>query len=101
MKLKKEKVYILIRKNHKTYKKEIEARTFIYRDVKFNLQGDSKSGYLISDNRTGMLCGVTYFEKLKNLDCKKLDYFIENIMENYLYKVAIKNFDNAIIEEVI
>ena len=46
--------FVELRKEYEK-SKEIEARTFIYRDVKFNLQGDSKSGYLISDNRTGML----------------------------------------------
>lgn len=92
MKFKKENVYILKRINHETVKQLILARTFEYKEHKFNLQGDSKTGYSISDNATGMLIGA-YFEKLKDIEkyYDILDKFIDitNIKgENTIYKDA-------------
>ena len=76
-KFKKEKVYIL-KKNKEDVgfvKQLIKARTFEYKGHKFNLQGNSRDGYAVSDNATGMLIGA-YFDKLKEL-------------ENYLYMLDI------------
>ena len=104
MKLKKENIYILKRINHETVKQLVPARTFEYKEHKFNLQGDSKNGYSISDNATGMLIGA-YFEKLKDIEKYYyiLDKFIDitNIKgENTIYKDALKEFEKArIVEE--
>lgn len=78
MKFKKENVYILKRKNHETVKMLIPARTFEYKGHKFNLQGNSKIGYLISDNAAGMSIGA-YFEKLK--DIEKYYYILDNFID--------------------
>lgn len=104
MKFKKENVYILKRKNHETVKQLVPARTFEYKGHKFNLQGDSKTGYSISDNVTGMLIGA-YFEKLKDIEKYYyiLDKFIDitNIKgENTIYKDALKKIEKARIVEV-
>ena len=104
MKFKKENIYILKRINHETVRQLMPARTFEYKGHKFNLQGDSKNGYAISDNATGMLIGA-YFEKLK--DIEKYYYILDNFIDivnkdgkNTLYKDALKDFENAkIVEE--
>lgn len=105
-KFKKEKVYIL-KKNKKGIgfvKQLVEARTFEYKGHKFNLQGNSRDGYSISDNATGMLVGA-YFEKLKELEnyLYILDNFIDIVNSNgkdTLYADALKNFAEAkIVEE--
>lgn len=105
-KLKKEKVYIL-KKNKKGagfVKQLAETRTFEYKGHKFNLQGNSRDGYAVSDNATGMLIGA-YFDKLKELEnyLYILDNFIDIVNtdgRNSLYKDAIKDFEKAkIVEE--
>lgn len=101
MKFKKENVYILKRINHETVKQLIPARTFEYNGHKFNLQGNSKIGYAISDNKSGMLIG-TYFEKLKDIEkfFDKLDLIIEcENCKNPSYEIAVKKFREAKIEE--
>ena len=105
-KFKKEKVYIL-KKNKKGtgfVKQLIEARTFEYKGHKFNLQGNSRDGYAVSDNMTGILI-VAYFDKLKELEnyLYMLDIVI-NMASEYekttTYKDAIKDFEKAkIVEE--
>lgn len=106
IKFKKEKVYIL-KKNKKGVgfvKQLIEARTFEYKGHKFNLQGNSRDGYAVSDNATGMLVGA-YFFKLKELE--NYLYILDNFIgivnkdeENTLYKDALKDFEKAkIVEE--
>lgn len=106
MKFKKEKAYIL-KKNKKDIgfvKQLIEARTFEYKGHKFNLQGNSRDGYAVSDNATGMLIGA-YFSKLKELEnyLYILDNFIDIVNadgKNTLYKDALKDFEKAkIVEE--
>ena len=105
MKLKKEKVYIL-KANKKDYgriKQLIEARTFEYKGHKFNLQGNSRNGYAISDNATGMLIGAN-FEKLKELEnyTNVLDMIINMASEDAkttTYKDALKDFAEAKIIE--
>lgn len=106
MKLKKEKVYIL-KKNKEDVglvKQLIEARTFEYKGHKFNLQGNSRDGYAVSDNATGMLIGA-YFFKLKELEnyLYILDKCIDIVNidgKNTLYKDALKAFEKAkIVEE--
>ena len=105
-KFKKEKVYIL-KKNKKGagfVKQLAETRTFEYKGHKFNLQGDSRDGYAVSDNATGMLIGA-YFDKRKELEnyLYILDNFIDIVNtdgKNALYKDAIKDFEKAkIVEE--
>lgn len=105
-KFKKEKVYIL-KKNKKGtgfVKQLAETRTFDYKGHKFNLQGNSRDGYAVSDNATGMLIGA-YFDKLKELGnyLYILDNFIDIVNtdgKNALYKDAIKDFEKAkIVEE--
>lgn len=101
MKFKKENVYILKRKNHETIKQLISARTFEYKGHKFNLQGDSKNGYSISDNRTGVLIGI-YFDKLKDIEkyYSKLDILIDwESKKTYNYMHLIDTFEKARIEE--
>ena len=90
-KFKKEKVYIL-KKNKKGVgfvKQLTEVRTFEYKGHKFNLQGNSRDGYAVSDNATGMLIGA-YFFKLKGL-------------ENYLYLTDHKDisgyFSHVLLQE--
>lgn len=105
-KFKKEKVYIL-KKNKEDVgfvKQLIEARTFEYKGHKFNLQGNSRDGYAVSDNMTGILI-VAYFDKLKELEnyLYMLDIVI-NMASEYAktttYKDAIKDFEKAkIVEE--
>lgn len=106
IKFKKEKVYIL-KKNKEDVgfvKQLIEARTFEYKGHKFNLQGNSRDGYAVSDNATGMLIGA-YFDKLKELEnyLYMLDILINMASEDAkttTYKDAIKDFEEAkIVEE--
>lgn len=106
IKFKKEKVYIL-KKNKEDVgfvKQLIEARTFEYKGHKFNLQGNSRDGYAVSDNMTGMLIGA-YFDKLKELEnyLYMLDILINMASEDAkttTYKDAIKDFEEAkIVEE--
>ena len=105
-KFKKEKVYIL-KKNKEDVgfvKQLIEARTFEYKGHKFNLQGNSRDGYAVSDNMTGMLI-CAYFDKLKELEnyLYMLDILINMASEDAkttTYKDAIKDFEKAkIVEE--
>ena len=105
-KFKKEKVYIL-KKNKEDVgfvKQLIEARTFEYKGHKFNLQGNSRDGYAVSDNMTGILI-VAYFDKLKELEnyLYMLDIVInieKKKKKTTTYKDAIKDFEKAkIVEE--
>ena len=105
-KFKKEKVYIL-KKNKEDVgfvKQLIKARTFEYKGHKFNLQGNSRDGYAVSDNMTGMLI-CAYFDKLKELEnyLYMLDIVINMASEDAkttTYKDAIKDFEKAkIVEE--
>lgn len=105
-KFKKEKVYIL-KKNKEDVgfvKQLIKARTFEYKGHKFNLQGNSRDGYAVSDNMTGMLI-CAYFDKLKELEnyLYMLDIVINMASEDAkttTYKDAIKDFEEAkIVEE--
>lgn len=104
-KFKKEKIYIL-KKNKKGVgfvKQPIKARTFEYKGHKFNLQGNSRDGYSISDNATGVFIGA-YFEKLKELEnyTYMLDILINMASENAkttTYKDALKDFEKAEIIE--
>lgn len=105
-KFKKEKVYIL-KKNKEDVgfvKQLIEARTFEYKGHKFNLQGNSRDGYAVSDNMTGILI-CAYFDKLKELEnyLYMLDIVINMASEDAkttTYKDAIKDFEKAkIVEE--
>ena len=105
-KFKKEKVYIL-KKNKKGVgfvKQLTEVRTFEYKGHKFNLQGNSRDGYAVSDNMTGMLI-CAYFDKLKELKnyLYMLDILINMASEDAkttTYKDAIKDFEEAkIVEE--
>lgn len=103
-KFKREKIYILKKKTNLNelgfIKQAMNARTFMYRGHKLNLQGDSKSMYAISDNKTGMLLGI-YFNKLSEIENKenieKLDYFIDNI--DSLQETPLKWFNEAEVEE--
>ena len=99
------KMYIFIKNIDGTKCKQlIKARTFIYKNHKFNLQGNYEKGYFISDNATGVLFGVVvnnlrdiHTEKVQN----KLDYFLENILNTKTYNELLEEFKNCnnIIEE--
>lgn len=102
MKFKKEKVLILKCKNEKYPERrtEINARTFVYRGHKFNLQGNYNTGYSISDSDTGMgLSSLFNIRKISFIDDKwctdKLDYFIDSIMTKAMYIGAIDRFNKA------
>ncbi len=102
MKFKKENIYILKRVDHETVKQLIPARTFEYKEHKFNVQGDSKNGYAISDNQTGMLIGI-YFDKLKDIEkfYDKFDIVVDwENCKNSNYENAKKELEKArIVEE--
>lgn len=102
MKFKKENVYIFKNVNGVKSKKLIEARTFIYNNHKFNLQGNSKAGYFISDNATGVLITL-WFEKFNEFyeQEKHLKNFLENWLNNKIYFELLEEFkkcDNIEVE---
>jgi len=98
--MRKEKIYILVAKDHKRYKKQVNARTFSKNNEIYGIVGNCKEGYSLTHIKTGMALDfdisyknmlaripelITKFEKLPA-------YYIEN---------GIKLFDEAeILEEV-
>lgn len=98
LKLKNEYIYIYKNIDGTKYKQLIKARTFIYKDYKFNLQGNYEKGYFIGDNATGVLFGVVvnnlrdiHTERVQN----KLDYFLENILNTKKYSELLEEFKNC------
>lgn len=86
--MKKQDVYILIRKEHKNYKRKVQGQIIEVDNIKFVIIGDSKEGYNLTHFETGMV--VKYYSKLKEL---KTD--LENIV--FKFKQISKEFlDQAI-----
>lgn len=81
--MKKQDVYILIRKNHKNYKRKIQGRIIEVDNIKFVIIGDSKNGYNLTHFETGM--AVKYYSKLKELRAD-----LENII--FMFKHCRKDF---------
>ena len=98
IKFKNENVYIFVKVNKEKKKQLIKARTFTYRNHKFNLQGDYNTGYSISDNATGVIIGIPIFnlkdihsEKVQN----KLDYFIDNTIHSKIYEELVTEYEEC------
>lgn len=85
--MKKQDVYILIRKEHKNYKRKVQGQIIEVDNIKFVIIGDSKEGYNLTHFESGML--VKYYSKLKEL---KTD--LENIV--FKFKHSKEFLDNAI-----
>lgn len=96
VKFKKENVYIFKNVNGVKSKKLIEARTFIYNNHKFNLQGNSKAGYFISDNASGVLLS-SWFNKFSEFYEKEyiLKNFLEDWLNNNIYIELLEEFKNC------
>lgn len=98
LKLKNENVYIYKNIDGTKCKQLIKARTFIYKDYKFNLQGTFETGYFISDNATGVIIGIV-LNNLRDIHTQKvqekLDYFLENILNTKTYNDLLKEFRNC------
>lgn len=86
--MKKQDVYILVRKEHKNYKRKVQGQIIEVDNIKFVIIGDSKEGYNLTHFETGMV--VKYYSKLKEL---KTD--IENIVFKF------KQFPKAFLEDAI
>lgn len=92
--MKKQDVYILIRKDHKNYKRKVYGQIIEVDNIKFVIIGDSKEGYNLTHYETGM--AVKYYSKLKELKADlenivfKFKQFSEAFLENaiYLYETA-------------
>ena len=92
--MKKQDVYILIRKDGKNYRRKVQARIIEVNNIKFVIIGDSKEGYNLTHYNTGM--SVKYYSKLKEL---KAD--LENAIKLYEkadLENAIKLYENAELE---
>lgn len=96
--MKKEKIYILISKDHKRYRREVNARTFERNGIKYGIVGDSTQGYSLTHLQTGM--AITFSYKLKYLtkDIDKLITKFEKLPEEFI-KSGIRLFNEAEIEK--
>lgn len=96
MKMKKEEVLILKNENGKDIKEFVSARTFVYKEHKFNVQGIYKTGYCISDNETGMII-ITYFDRLGNVEriFEKIKDNFSKVTTTKEYKQAVERFNKA------
>lgn len=78
------------------YKTREKARTFIYNNHKFNLQGNKKTGYRISDNATGCLVGGKWFYNFEDVTYKEiatiLNYFFKTYLHSNEYKKLLSDF---------
>lgn len=94
IKLKKENIYILCRKDHKNYKCKIMSRTFIQEGIKFAIIGNSYEGYNLTMCENGM--SVLYAGKLKDI-MKNMEKIIYMLKESkpYFFEKAKKMFDEA------
>lgn len=98
--MKKEKIYILIMKDHKKYKKEVNARTFEKKGEKFGIVGNCKSGYSLTHIGTGL--ALDFDISYKNI-CAKAPELIEKLknLPTYYIKHGEKMFQEAeILKEV-
>lgn len=91
---KQQDVYILIRKNHKNYKRKVQGQIIEVDNIKFVIIGNSKEGYNLTHFETGM--AVKYYSKLKELkvDLENIAFKFKQLpnsfLQNgiYLYKTA-------------
>lgn len=97
--MKKEKIYILVAKDYKRYKKQVNARTFSKNNETFGIVGNCKDGYSLTHIKTGM--AITF-----ELHYKKLLAEIPELIEKfeklpaYYIENGIKLFEEAeILEE--
>lgn len=78
------------------YKTRERARTFIYNNHKFNLQGNKETGYRISDNATGCLVGGKWFYNFKDVTYKEIatisKYFFRTYLHSDEYKKLLSDF---------
>lgn len=78
------------------YKTKEKSRTFMYNNHKFNLQGNQKTGYRISDNATGCLIGSKRFNNFKDVTYKEVTIILKWFFKTYLhsdeYKELLKDF---------
>lgn len=95
---KKVKAYILCRKNHENYKKQVEAIIYEKDNIKLLIIGNYKDGYNLSMYENGM--NIRYYTKLKELYAD-IDFIIDKIKQfpKYWLENAKKLFDEAIIEK--
>ena len=98
--MKKQDVYILIRKNYKYYKRKVQGQIIEVDNIKFVIIGDSKEGYNLTLYETGMV--VKYYNKLKELkaDLKNIVFKIVQFPKSWIEN-AIYHFDTAEIESEV
>ncbi len=95
--MKNEKIFILCRKDHKNYKRQVKARTFEKDGIKFAILGNSFEGFNLTICENGM--SIFYSSTMKNL-LNNLDdviFKIKNSNQVFLEN-AKKLFDEAEIE---
>ena len=98
--MKKEKIYILIVKDHKRYKKEVNARTFEKNGKKFGIVGNCKEGYSLTHIKTGMAITFEIHYKKLLAEIPELITKFEKLPAYYIEN-GIKLFNEAeILEEV-
>ena len=93
-----EKIYILIGKDEKRYKRKVNARVFEKEGIKLAIVGNCKKGYSLTHIQTGL--AITFAYKLKDIT-KNLNSIIERfkkIPEEYITN-GIKLFNEAEFEE--
>lgn len=103
LKYKFEYIYILNYDRYKDikYKTREKARTFIYNNHKFNLQGNKETGYKISDNATGCLVNSKHFYNFKDVTYNEitpiLKYFFKTYLHSDEYKKLLNDFKTCTI----
>lgn len=95
--MKNEKIFILCRKEHKNYKRQVKARTFEKDGIKFAIVGNSFEGFNLTICENGM--SIFYSPKMKNLlnNLDEVIFKIKNSNQVFLEN-AKKLFDEAEIE---
>lgn len=95
--MKKENIFILCRKDHKNYKRQVKARTFEKDGIKFAIVGNSFEGFnlTICENGMSIIYSSTMKDLLNNLD--DIVFKIKNSNQVFL-ESAKKLFEEAKIE---
>ena len=98
--MKKEKIYILVAKNYKRYKKQVNARTFLKNNEMYGIVGNYKEGYSLTHIKTGMAIAFEIHYKKLLAEIPELIAKFEKLPAYYIEN-GVKLFEEAeILEEL-
>lgn len=98
--MKKEKIYILVAKGHKRYKKQVNARTFEKNGELYGIVGNCKEGYSLTHIKTGMAITFELYYRKLLAEIPELIAKFEKLPAYYI-EDGIKLFEEAeILKEV-